>query len=78
MNQEEYERIKASFGMWMYESFQDMLHVGNYNFQKLGIKTFARSEIIDMAIAIFHKRVELELQKAEAWNENPALLKEVD
>ena len=63
MDQEQYERIKASFGMWMYESLQDMLHVRNYNLEKIGIKQLERSEIIDMAIAIFDKRVDLELQK---------------
>lgn len=70
INEEEYERIKASFGMWMYESFQNVLHVQNYNFNKLGIDTFKRSEIIDMGIAIFNKRVDLELQKAGNGDED--------
>ena len=68
MDEERYEGIKASFGMWMYESFETILHIQNYNFEKLGINKikrcptkFTRPEMIEMAIAIFNKRVDLEL-----------------
>jgi 3-methyladenine DNA glycosylase/8-oxoguanine DNA glycosylase len=70
INEERYDRIKTSFGMWMYESFQDLLHVQNFNFAKLGIHKFRRSEIIAMSIAIFNKRVDLELQKAGNGDED--------
>lgn len=70
ITEERYEEILHSFGMWMFESFQTILHIQNYNFDKLGInKTkmrptkFTRPEIVEMAIAIFNKRVDLELQK---------------
>ena len=62
---ERYEEIKSCFGMWMYESFQSVLHVTHYNFEKLGIAKFSRQDKVAMAVAIFDKRVELELADKE-------------
>lgn len=61
LTKEQYEEIKSSFGMWMYESFQSVLHVTHYNFEKFGIKSLSHEDKVAMAIAIFDKRVELEL-----------------
>ena len=69
------QEIKENFGMWMYESFQTVVHIHAYNFAKLDIKDksgkpeiFTRSEMMDMGIAIFNKRVDLELQKTGNGN----------
>lgn len=70
IREKRYQEIKSSFAMWLHESFQSIVTIQNYNFAKLDIKNksdkpeeFTRSELFDMGIAIFNKRVDLELQK---------------
>lgn len=65
MDQQKYDEIKHSFGMWMYESLMDVKHVTHYNLSEIGIDQLKRSEIIQMGLAIFDKRVDLEFRRKE-------------
>lgn len=65
ISKKRYDNIKHSFGMWMYESLMNVEHITHYNFEKIGIGKFKRAEIIQMGLAIFDKRVELEFMAKE-------------